>query len=254
MQRLTPAHILHEDDDLLVLSKPPGLLSQKSLDPTRPYLMREAAALLQELHDLSSPPYLAIHHRLDRDTSGVIVLSRSKRANKPLMQAFKQRLVKKTYLAISSLAPGQPPLSSPPTSSFEVKNHLATQKQQKGEARGPAPQVPVFAGGDFAHTSFQILGAAPSNDVYLVKAHPTTGRRHQIRAHLSGAGLPILADTLYGGPTHVKSLSPERVMLHAYRIELPHPVSQEVVQFTAPPPHDFLALLDALAIELPSFE
>lgn len=245
MQLLCADHILHEDDDLLVLSKPPGLLSQPSLDPARRYLAAEAAALLQQLHDLDEPPYLAIHHRLDRDTSGVIVLARSKRANKPLMQAFKQRLAKKTYLALCS---GQPRTSP----HFEIENHLSPQKRQDGGKKGPSPQVAVFSGGDYAQTSFEILDSNASKEIHLVQANPTTGRRHQIRAHLAEAHLPILADTLYGGSTHVANTPIERVMLHAYRLEIPHPISGEVMVFDAPLPPDFEALLThcGLSIEI----
>lgn len=241
MQPLTSSHILHEDDDLLVVSKPPGLLSQPSLDPARPYLASEAGALLQHLHGLSDPPYLAIHHRLDRDTSGVIALAKSRRANKPLMQAFKQRLAKKTYLALCA---GPPQAST----RFEVENHLATAKRTGHKNKGPSPQIAVFSGGDYAHTSFQILDTHSGSRTHLVQAHPTTGRRHQIRSHLATANLPILGDALYGGSAHIADTSIARVMLHAYRLELPHPVSGEVMLFEAPLSPDFTALLEHLSL------
>lgn len=216
--------ILHEDEHILVFNKPAGLLSQATHDLSRPHVVAELERALA-LRDGDSG-YLALHHRLDLPTSGVMVLARSRTANKPLMNMFKQRLAKKTYHALC-VTP------SDPLPAHHI-NHLRAQKRPK---RGPSPMIAVHAGGDRAETSFELF-ATHSGAAYI-EARPHTGRRHQIRAHLAELGAPILGDELYGGPLTLGQRRIERVMLHARCLEFPHPVTGEVVSVEAPHPQDF---------------
>lgn len=238
---LTPHDILYKDQDIMVINKPAGLLSQKSLDPTRKYVLLELKLLLQE-HFPDESDYVALHHRLDKDTSGVMVLARSKRANKPLMNMFKQRLASKTYLALTA------PCSPLPSFPCTVENHLATQKKQKGQ-QGPQPQIAVHSGGDYALSSVDLL--AQQKKLCLLQVEPKTGRRHQIRTHLASIRLPILGDPLYGGQARYYHQDISRVMLHAYQLSFPHPITEEQVTFTAPIPEDFHALATHFELTIP---
>jgi RluA family pseudouridine synthase len=220
--------ILHEDEHVLVFNKPAGLLSQATHDLSRAHVVAELERALT-LRD-GEPGYLAMHHRLDLPTSGVMVLARSRVANKPLMNMFKQRLAKKTYHALC-VAPGAPLPA-------QHINHLRPQKRSR---RGPSPMIAVHAGGDRAETSFELF-AAHSGAAYI-EARPHTGRRHQLRAHLSELGAPILGDELYGGPLTLGQRRIERVMLHARRLEFAHPVTGELMSVEAAHPQDFLDVL-----------
>lgn len=226
---LTERDLLHEDEDLIAVSKPSGLLSQASRDPRRDHLIAALGRLWERRGE--APPYLALHHRLDLETSGVMVLARSRRANKGLTRAFRERLAEKTYLALTQTPPGPLPEC--------VDNHLSGDPSSK---RGR--QLEVHAGGQRAITRIEVR--ARMARAYEVAAHPETGRRHQIRAHLASVGAPILGDPLYGGPTHVGTARVPRVMLHAWRLGLPHPVSGEYLTLESPPPDDFSALKAAL--------
>lgn len=238
---LTLAHdVLYEDTHILVLNKPAGLLSQPSHDRTRAHVVGELSRALEERD--GEPGYLAIHHRLDLPTSGVMVLARSKQANVPLMNAFKQRLAHKQYHALC--VPSPYPLPD------EITNHLAA-KKVKGK-KGPSPMVEVHAGGDYASTRVRVL--ASSAMITLIEASPSTGRRHQIRTHLNMLGVPILGDELYGGPLQHHGVQIERVMLHARRLRLPHPITGESLCFEADWPYDFLQVMERCGLARPEHD
>jgi 23S rRNA pseudouridine1911/1915/1917 synthase len=208
---ITAKHILFEDDHWLVLNKPPGLPTHATVDTSRHHLVRAAEAYLEK----SQPkgPYVGVHHRLDKDTSGVILFSKSKEANGPLAKAFQERAMEKTYLAICK---------GPSVGERTIKSYM-----------GPSPrnkriQSSLPKGGKFAETKIRTL--EERKGLFLVEAKPTTGRMHQIRVHLSECGMPILGDTVYGGAPG------PRVLLHAWRLELLGK------SFCAPLPDDFQQL------------
>lgn len=227
MIQLTPEHILFEDEWVIAVNKPSGLLSQGTLDPNRDHLI---AALTRFLSDRDGKaPYLAMHHRLDLETSGVLLLARHKKANKGLSHSFQKRRVDKHYVALT--ARGKEPLPE----IFE--NHL----KLNGKSSGEKPRmIAVLAGGDFAKTAFEVEEECAS--ALRVRASLYTGRRHQIRAHLSQLGAPILGDDLYDGPKSLKSINIPRVMLHAMQLSLEHPVTAEPLEITAPVPEDMQSL------------
>ncbi len=221
LAELTPRRILHEDADLIAVDKPPGLVSHATVDPHRDHLV---AALSRWLAARDGEVgHLAQHHRLDRDTSGVVLFSRTPELDAALGAAFAERRVDKTYLAIVARDPARPF----PPGVTELDAHLAPGKGPGGRTRV------VRAGGRPSRTRVQ--ARLESEALLLVEARPLTGRTHQIRVHLSTMGFPILGDELYGGAaTGVK-----RLMLHALRLELPHPRTGEPLRIVAPPPRAF---------------
>lgn len=225
---LTDIPIIYEDEDLLVVSKPAGLPTQPTLDPDRVNLYE----LLKTKPGLN---YVGLHHRLDRDTSGVIVFTKRKEANLGVANAFKNRDAKKIYLSIVEIR--EKPL---PRGTWVVENFL--KRDDRKGARKDRPMRSVKSGGDTAKTSFQILSLG--SRAALLACAPHTGRMHQIRVHLSEAGYPIIGDSTYG------SALSGRVMLHAAHLTLSHPITNLTSSFTAPLPADFLECLSVFQLSV----
>ncbi|RVU48593.1 RluA family pseudouridine synthase [Lujinxingia sediminis] len=223
--------VLLEDGDLLVIAKPAGLPSQGTRDRSRDHAVAVAKRYLEAKG--KKKPYVAIHHRLDVGTSGVLALVTARRSNKGMARAFREHLAKKTYVAVARAL--RPELEREVGERWEVKNHLG----RVGERR----QGEVRSGGDWAETSFVVRERWGS--LHLIEARPLTGRMHQIRAHLAEGGLPIVGDKDYGGVRRMGSQRFTRVMLHAERLELPHPHSGDPVDVSCPWPADFLEVRDA---------
>ena len=222
------ADIVFEDADIIAINKPAGLPSQATLDPKRHHLMKAVELYLKQT---SPHAYCGLHHRLDRDTSGVIVLTKSKRANKGLAEQISQHQIQKTYIAISQTFP-----TSPADSEWTVKNHLKKSHRFKGKMEA------ARSGGDLAETHFTKL--ADLNEARLVQALPRTGRMHQIRVHLAGCALPILGDNMYG--TRASFRRAPRTMLHAWKLEIKHPITGEGLVLKAPLPKDMTDLIKDL--------
>ncbi len=230
------SRILYEDTWLIAVNKPPGLPTQPTLDATRPSVLSELKAFLQARD--GENPYLVLHHRLDRDTSGVVLLTKDPKANAGVGALFSGKTAQKTYQALS-LA-GAACLDS-----WEVKNYLG----EVGKVGKATQYGAVRSGGDPAHTSFRVLERL--GGALLVEAQPHTGRTHQIRVHLAGGGFPILGDEFYGGPMFVKlasgaRLSFPRVLLHASSLAFSHPITQAELKITSPLPDDFARSLEQL--------
>jgi RluA family pseudouridine synthase len=228
--------VLFQDDELLIINKPAGL-------PTLPDGYDAAADHVRSLLEPVFGP-LWIVHRLDRHTSGVLVLARSAAAHRALNTQFAERTVAKRYHAI---VVGQPTWES-----YEAHWPLRADGDRRHRTVVDARQ------GKAAHTSLTRLETFARDGARwaLVAAQPHTGRTHQVRAHLAAAGLPILADTLYGGGESLTSLPTRRSRqeeeprlllarpaLHAATILISHPTSGEPLAVDAPYPSDFAAAL-----------
>jgi RluA family pseudouridine synthase len=216
--------VLYRDAYLLAIDKPAGLPSQSTPDPGRDHAVAWVERLLQS-ENPATKPYVALHHRLDRDTTGVLLFAIHRDANAGLSRVFSEHLAQKTYIAIAEM----PGAATPISEEWTVDNFLAVKKIARSGSRTDA----VRSGGDRAITQFRILQRLAR--VLVVEALPRTGRTHQIRAHLSQSGLPIVGDKLYGagrGPWA------DRVLLHALRLQLPHPVSGAPLVLEAPLPED----------------
>jgi RluA family pseudouridine synthase len=234
--RLTGHALLFQDDALLAVDKPPGLPTHATADRSRPNLV---AHVERYLRALGRAPYVGVHQRLDRDTSGVVLFATDARANAGLARAFEERRVEKTYVALVArpvaVRTGPVLLRRPVAASGRrqpstgrseaaVGNHA---KALKGEGRAAETEVVVR----------EVLA-----DALLVEARPRTGRRHQIRVHLAQAGMPILGDAVYGD---AGDRAP-RVMLHASRLALVHPLTGEPLVVESPLPEDFASALARL--------
>jgi len=217
--------VLFEDDSLLVIDKPAGVLSlTDGYDRSLPHL----ATIL-------APRYgrLWLVHRLDRETSGALVLARSAAAHRNLNDQFKQRQVEKVYHALVAAAPDWETFSTDfPLRKDGDRQHRTVVDPERGKP---------------ARTDFAVLERFPRSA--LLEARPHTGYTHQIRAHLRQLGCSIFADRLYGIPTQVGDNANEpidRLALHAYRLSFLHPLSNQPLSFTAPHTPDFSSAISKL--------
>ncbi len=210
--------VVWEDDHLLAVDKPAGIPSGPTRDPRRAHVQSVLEARLGRS--------LVLVHRLDLDTTGVLLLAKDPGTGAALARLFRERAVTKTYLA---LVRGRPPKA------FRVVSHL-----REGHGRVHV----VRAGGMRSETRFETLAWA--RGVALVKAVPRTGRMHQIRVHLAGEGFPIVGDPVYGGPSRLGSRVVGRQMLHAFGLGFRHPASGEPVRVVAPVPPDLRGLGQSL--------
>ena len=243
-----PLDFLHVDDAIAVVNKPAGMVVHPAkgnwkgtLANALKWHLERADATAVGLSTAGGPTRPGIVHRLDRDTSGVIVVARSEAAHHALAQQFERRSVAKTYLAITQ---GQPEFDAD-----EIDLPIGIHPYQREKMAIRRDHSTSRA----AVTRYEVLerfGAAA-----LVRVAPRTGRTHQIRVHLAAIGTPVLGDVLYSGrgviePT-LLGLPPgppllERQALHAAAIEIDHPVTGERMRFEAPLPADMERILAAL--------
>jgi 23S rRNA pseudouridine1911/1915/1917 synthase len=207
--------LLHADAHLAAVDKPAGVPAQPTLTGDRGTL----PDLVSELLGAEVAPV----HRLDRETSGVTVLARTRLAAAALAEAFRAGTPEKTYLALCARAP------RPPHGRIDLP--LAKDPRHPGRRQ-------VAASGEPAATRYRTLAVGPAGTA-LVEARPETGRTHQIRAHLAHLGAPLLGDPRYGGPRKVGEVAVPRVMLHALRLEIDHPATGARLCLEAPLPEDF---------------
>ena len=217
---LSPIPILYSDDVLLVIDKPAGLPSlPDGYDPAAPHV-----------RSLLEPHFgrLWIVHRLDRGTSGVLLLARSAEAHRALNTQFDQRQVSKIYHALVNGIPD-----------WEAKTVDLPLRTDVGHKHRTAIDP---ARGKPAVTHLRVLERFA--DYTLVEAIPETGRTHQIRSHLAAVGYPLLADALYGSSpvVNIPAIMP-RLGLHARELVLSHPVLHSILHFEAPYPEDFVLAL-----------
>ena len=225
--------VLFEDEAIIGFDKPPGLSSQGG---------RIKAETLDDLLAAFERPNgkrPKLVHRLDRDTSGVILAAKTKPAAAFLGKALMGRRVLKTYLAI--VAPGAP---SPRDGRIETPLRRVSQGREVHMAPCEADHLDA----ESASTGYRTLAA--NDEAALVELRPHTGRMHQLRAHLASIGGPIAGDTRYGGALTLAGAPVPRLMLHARAIRFPHPAGGERT-LEAPIPADMRALIVRLGLPEP---
>jgi tRNA pseudouridine32 synthase/23S rRNA pseudouridine746 synthase len=223
--------VIHEDAHLIVFNKPSGLPVQGGSGVTRS--LEDLLAAFAKSN--GKRPRLV--HRLDRETSGVIVAARTKPAAAFLSEAFAGREVKKTYLAI--VCGGAPDRR-------DGEIDLALRKT----TRGGLDIMEIAAKDDKVAqpslTRYRTLAATA--DAALLELEPETGRMHQLRAHLAAIGRPIAGDGKYGGLYRLGGVEISGLMLHAVALDLPHPDGARRC-FEVPPPPAFVSALQSLGLE-----
>ncbi len=223
--------VIFEDAAILALNKPPGLSSQGG---------RGQVHTLDELlwaFARSGKARPRLIHRLDRDTSGVILTAKTKPAAAFLGKALMGRRFRKTYLAV--VAPGAP---APRTGLVETP----LRRVEEGREAYMRVCEPEHPDAETALTRYRTLAAGRA--AALVELRPETGRMHQLRVHLASIGRPIAGDARYGGALTLAGRPVPRLMLHAAALEFPHP-DGVIKRIEAPPPADFEAVLAAAGLE-----
>jgi 23S rRNA pseudouridine1911/1915/1917 synthase len=232
-----PLDILFEDEDLLVVNKPAGMVVHPGAGCATGTLVHALLSHCRHLPGIGGVERPGIVHRLDRDTSGVMVVAKTDAAHHSLSAQFKARTVAKRYLA---LAHGRLP---PEGGCIEAP--IGRREQDR-------TRMGIRAGGREARTSFRVLRRLA--EMTLVELRLETGRTHQIRVHLAHIGHPVVGDGVYGGRRERQARgrpdSAKRQMLHAWQLAFRHPTSGAPLAFTAPPPADFLAAAGLTGPEL----
>ena len=224
--------IIHEDADVIAFSKPAGLSSQGG---------RIQAHTLDDLlwaFARSNGKRPELVHRLDRDTSGVILAAKTKPAAGFLGKAIQARKLTKTYLAL---------IERPPEPrDGRIETPLIRQEiGRESYMRVAEPETP---GAQAADSRYRTLAATDLGA--LVELRPVTGRMHQLRVHMASIGRPLAGDVRYGGALMLAGQAAPRLMLHAASLTFPHPSGGQTT-VSAPPPEDFQALCRAAGLSLP---
>lgn len=218
--------ILYEDEDLIAINKPSGLVVHPAPGHYEKTLANALVHYLGRLQDFSDTQRPGIIHRLDKDTSGVILCAKTLYAHKMMTQAFADKTVKKNYLALCHNKPSIFCINKP------IKRHPVKRKEMS-----------IQEGGRASITQIELL--KHQDHLSLILAQPVTGRTHQIRLHLKSINCPIVSDPIYG------SIHPSypRLMLHAYQLEFIHPRSKKDIILRAPADDLFQKVLTLLGKE-----
>lgn len=214
-----PLEIIYEDEHLLVINKPPGMVVHPAPGHPKGTFANALLAHCQGKAPGDDPIRPGIVHRLDKDTSGLLIGAKTLPAHQKLIEMFSKREVEKLYLAVCA---GRPP------------NHII----QAPIARNPIHRKEMAVLSDGREAITEIQTAAFNEQFSLILAKPKTGRTHQIRVHLKHIGCPILGDPIYGSDKLNKALKPERLLLHAYRLSFSHPITEMPMKLSAPIPND----------------
>lgn len=240
-----PLDILYEDADFAVINKPAGMTVHAGGGVYSGTLVNALLHHFDSLSTVGGETRPGIVHRLDRLTSGVIVVAKNDRAHQALAAQFQSRRVRKTYWA---LVHGNPEKRAGRGRPVEADGHAWTRLEMPIR-RDPRHRVKMSARstGRASQTDFRVLR---TNGAFsLLEVRIATGRTHQIRVHLSAIGHPVVGDRLYGAPARVpEAAGLQRFFLHSREIRFTHPVSGEAMCVAAPLPLEFSGLLDRLAL------
>lgn len=237
--------VLYEDREVLAINKPPGMVVNRATtvkeatvqDWAEERLIIKKEKLKIEEEDKDFCNRAGIAHRLDKETSGVLLIAKTPQTFFALQQQFKERGIKKTYLAVVH----------------------GTVVPEEGEIRVPVGRLPwnrerfgVVPGGKEAITRYKCVKASmrqcvkgEKEEISIVELHPETGRTHQIRVHMKYINHPIVGDYLYAGRKTARSdrVWAPRVMLHAWKVSFQHPTTKKDLAIEAPIPDDMNAII-----------
>ncbi|GAB4236229.1 MAG: RluA family pseudouridine synthase [Chlamydiales bacterium] len=218
-----PLDIIYEDDDLLAINKPVGMVVHPAIGNWKGTFVN---ALLYHCKELKSQESLrpGIVHRLDKDTTGLLLAAKNSETQQKLIESFASRQMKKEYIAICVGNPGEGIIQAP-----IGRNPRHRQKMAVVEEKGRDAET--------------IQTLHYSQGISIVKAAPKTGRTHQIRVHLKFRGSPVLGDVLYGSTHANRYYHAHRQLLHAYSLEFTHPRTSETLRLIAPIPEDIMSYI-----------
>jgi 23S rRNA pseudouridine1911/1915/1917 synthase len=222
--------VVHEDDDLIVVEKEPGIACEKSLLATRPTMVAIINAYFKRRMPHLKHHYLGLVHRLDQDTSGLMIYTKTKAANK-IADQFKRHTIKRKYMAVVQ---GRIEADGGKIEGYLQKSDLLT--------GGKKVKLSTKEAGRPAMTIFQVKERYPN--ATLVEIQLDTGRTHQIRVHMASIGHGVVGDKIYGD----KKSSFPRQALHASVLGFHHPVTQQKVEFISELPRDLRKLVDRLRL------
>ncbi len=221
-----PLEILYENDNLLVVNKPAGMVVHPAAGHASGTLVNAALAHDPDLEGIGGEQRPGVVHRLDKDTSGLILLAKNDQTQRFLQDQFRLRKIHKTYLALVD--------GSPPTPTGRIEAAIGRDPRD----RKRMAIVPPHKGRE-ATSEYHTLETFPAYT--LLEIHPITGRTHQIRLHLAYIGCPIVGDRIYGRRS--PSLALERHFLHAFRLVVQLPGERQAHTFEAPLPSELEDIL-----------
>ena len=217
---------MYQDNDIIVVNKPKGLVVHPANGNPDGTLVNAVMAICKDsLSGIGGEIRPGIVHRLDKDTSGLLIIAKNDKAHINLSEQIKNHEVKKTYIALVRGI---------------VKANEATINMPIGRSEKDRKKMAVTKKGKEAITHFKVLKRYPEENCTLLEVNIETGRTHQIRVHLSYIGHPILGDTLYGTTSHLI----DRQALHAYKISFIHPITNIKVNYMAELPNDMKKLIN----------
>ena len=225
--------ILFEDEDILVLNKPVGLVVHPGAGNLDHTLINALVAHCPDVAGVGGVERPGLVHRLDKDTSGLLVVAKSDLAYKSLVKQLKGRKLSREYLALVAGT-----LTGEGTVDAAIGRDVVARKKMAVSADLGKPAI----------THFSTLESNERFSFLLLKLQ--TGRTHQIRAHMTFIKHPVVGDTVYGGDSKLA----QRQMLHAFRLSFVHPLSKESLSFIAKPPKDFIECLKKAGFSVPTWD
>jgi 23S rRNA pseudouridine1911/1915/1917 synthase len=223
--QLIPVAVIYQDNDLIVVDKPPGLTVHPAPGHPSGTLVNALLAMCPDLQGIAGTLRPGIVHRLDKDTSGLLVVAKNDRAMRALQSQLSERRVHKTYLALVRGIP------SPREGQIEAPIGRNPKNRKK---------MAIVGDGRASTTRYKVREELPGHA--LLEVEPVTGRTHQIRVHLSAIGHPIVGDSVYGRPSPLVG----RQFLHAWKLAFAMPLGGRQVEFESPLPVDLREALEAL--------
>jgi len=220
-----PLEIVYEDADIVIVNKPSGLVVHPGAGVSSGTLVHGLLFKYPEMAGLGPEDRPGIVHRLDKETSGLMVVARTRAAYEALLRLFKKREVHKTYLGLAwgKLTKNEGQFT------WAIGRHMKHGQRFSIKTRKPREALTAYT----VREAFK--------DFTLLELRPVTGRTHQIRVHLAAAGHPLVGDNRYGHRRPKKEVA--RLFLHAWKLSFPHPLTGQAMEFTAPLPEDLAKMI-----------
>jgi 23S rRNA pseudouridine1911/1915/1917 synthase len=230
-----PFFILYEDEEIVVVEKPVGVVVHPGVDNQVDTLVQGLLFREIELAQTDDPERPGVVHRLDKDTSGAIIFAKTSEAHAGLINQFQRRQVTKFYLSVVR----------------------GTFQEEFGRIEAPIARDPkhptkmkvIPHGGKESFSDFYVAHNFENHAAVVIK--PITGRTHQIRVHFASIDHPVVGDPIYGNRRKDYFEEIERMMLHAWKVRFIHPITGDELEFTSPPPDEFVPSFDVQSLESP---